>query len=277
MKNIQLQICENGAELDEKTTKKIVEQIKKFIKTNEIEKLPTISNKASEKQLFSLCKTLEKIEGVERATRQTLSYPYGMGGMYGHGIEVKIDIKKMPTILWTGDGLSDGYLINVEHFLNQFSICENTQKILDGVFEGDVDNCIEYLSSINDELNYTSDNTYNHSSDLSSDLIIHAPTNWETLENFIVFISVHLGGDPRGNYESFRAYSMDYDSYTTLVTGIHGGFYNEQFEQYSSGYTREPQYSFFQDFEIIERDGHSIKAKNIKTGEIVDFTCDINF
>jgi hypothetical protein len=101
--------------------------------------------------------------------------------------------------------------------------------------------------------------------------------SFEESDNCIVFISLHYGGDARCNYGGYTAYSMSYDDYTTFL-GMHFGFYNEneEYHHLSTGYSQDAQYDFFKEFEIVERiDNQKIKAKNIETGEIVEFYADI--
>jgi hypothetical protein len=239
----------------------------------------TVKSTMTDNGLSKLVKDISGLAGVLSCSRQTLSHPFGLGGMFGHGIEIKLDEKKAPTIQWLGNESDDGFIVNTEHFLKQFTICEKSQRILDEIFEGDFEDMASYLESINEELNYSGDNTYNVTSDLSNDLHFHSPSleSFEKSDSPLpVFVRKHLGGDPRGNYESARVYLMDYDDYLNFLQ-VHFGFYSEGYDNYTSGYTSEPQYSFFKDFEILERKGYEVKAKNKKTGEIVEFSCDVNF
>jgi hypothetical protein len=227
----------------------------------------------SESKANKIVAALNKLEGIS-ASRQTLSYAYGMGGMYGHGIQVDFEYEYLKPVLWTGTDKDDGYTLNTVLFLEQFTKCERTNELLD---ENGIDEIIDYLEAVNDKLDYSEDNTYNHASDFSQEMVFYSPgiEAFEKFDTCVVLVALHYGGDVRGNYGGYTAYRMDYEDYCQFLE-MHFGFYNKKYDRYTTGYTSEPQYAFFKDFEIVERiDNQTIKAKNIKTGEIVEFFTDI--
>lgn len=235
--------------------------------------VPTLS----EEQKDELLDKLNSMKEVFKASYGTVSHSFGMGGVFGTGITVHIRESERPTILWDkGEGT---YLVNTAHFLSQFDVSEQDQRIIDEVFNGDGPDYIEHLESMTD-IEYTSDNSYNSSSDLSQDIVFHFPKDWESLDTILVVLAIHQGGDVRGNYGPYLAYKMGYDSFCTFLTQ-HFGFHSVDDScdgYYEASYTSEPQYAFYKDYDFVELvDERTIKAKNKTTGEVKEFSADVLF
>lgn len=250
---------------------KIKEAVEMTLKTGELHSVKSINVPMTKSD--KLIKSLSKIKGVKRASYGQLSHAYGMGGAYGEGITLYLDETKMPTIQWQDDG---NYLVNVHHFLAQFEQDKKLTKIVQSM---ELSDAVEYLEDLTGS-EFTGDNTYNYTSDFTRDLNIWSQGIGPAEDGgkTIVLVAIHQGGDVRGNYSDYVAYRMNYDEYYTFLN-FHYGFYNENHENYTNGYTNNPQYSFLEDWKVLKIDKvkNEVKAKNKKTGEVAIFSTEGGF
>lgn len=253
---------------------KIKESVELTLKTGERHEVPSINLSSEASDL--VVTEVNKIHGVKRASYGTLSHECGLGGMYGTGLTIYLDDSKMPTIQWQDDG---NYLVNVHDFLKQFTVSESLTQVMDVVCEQDLDKMLAFLDETFG-IELKGDNTYNYSSDFTQDFNFWSSgiESCESGGKALVLIAIHQGGDVRGNYADYVAYSMDYDEYCNFLT-FHFGFYNEKHDHYTAGYTSEPQYHFLNDWTVLKIDKvkNEVKAKNKKTGEVAIFSTEGGF
>lgn len=261
----------NGLSNQIEIIQKIKEAVEMTIRTGERHEVEGVN--LSSDTALQVVKALNNIKGVKRAEYGCLSHEYGLGGIYGTGITIYLDNEMMPTIQWQDDG---NYLVNVHHFLAQF---EQDEKLTTMIQETSLEDAIEYLEDLTG-VEFKGDNTYNYSSDFTQDLNIWTQglKPCEDGRKTIVLVAIHYGGDVRGNYGDYVAYRMDYDDYCQFLD-FHYGFYNEKHEEYTAGYTREPQYHFLNDWEVlkINKETNEVEAKNKETGELATFSADVRF
>ena len=167
--------------------------------------------------------------------------------------------------LFKYDSDLEQYLINIDVLLEKlFDKNTDYDKLLESneVDLWDKAEIAGSILSLNENLREVShDNSYNYSSDFSSDIdfmILSDSDEWYYSENTIVIIGIHQGGDVRGNYSKAGIYtpssneSLQYflDYYCGIeLCGLEG----EPVEicEYTTGYQREPQYHFNNDFNVL--------------------------
>jgi len=257
-----------------KSIDKMISQLTKQVKELNGQDIHITKSLVNMDNYAKVCKKLEKLPFVSSANYGTISHMPGLGGMYGDGLTVYINQTKLPYFMIDQD---DGrFMVNTQLFMQNFTHVDMsflTNIDDDGnEFELDFDAMVIQIENHFHVTVNSGDNTYNHSSDLSQDVCFHSFNDSKSEMPTLILYSVHMGGDARYNYSDYKLIELDYDDYCNFVTGFYAGFYieNDDTGHYESGYSNDPQYHFFQDFEFLKANSDgSIFAKNKVSTKIV--------
>ncbi len=155
-------------------------------------------------------------------------------------------------------------LLDIESVLSTYDRITNLEELLESKDADmwDENEVCEMLEELTGYKHITSDNSYNWSSEFSSDIyfsIMSTDDEWYYNSGYLV-VRIHQGGDIRGNYSKCRIYKFNEDNAQAILDCSHFGVYFENepdLDRYSIGYGTENLYKFNQDFHIygVRNDG----------------------